>query len=301
MTLSDTLNTLTIDKTSITHSNATTALDIRSNQNIQLTTPNIINLIADPTGLLNPATSGININSYNGLRVYSQSDVAVTTLNGYSIIGNNDNNLPDATTYSLSADEFYIDFINAPAQHTSYSRLTPYSQLEMNDETGGGSNTSRVRLSDIRLDYYTTGTKPAYYQFQYATNNIFRYDLTGIKMGTSGTGVNINFNHIKYPATYNTASATLGTTSNAVQTFNINVAPFTAFLPNASATNVGTQYTITNTNVNSLVVSTTGGTQLIYSSTGAASAVTRSLAQGHSHIFTAILTTGASTFGWSMV
>ena len=36
-------------------------------------------------------------------------------------------------------------------------------------------------------------------------------------------------------------------------------------------------------------------------STGSASATSRTLAQGHSHIFTAILTTGASTFGWSMV
>jgi hypothetical protein len=50
-----------------------------------------------------------------------------------------------------------------------------------------------------------------------------------------------------------------------------------------------------------LTVTTTGGTQLIYSTTGAASATSRTLAQGNSHIFTAILTTGASTFGWSMV
>ena len=117
----------------------------------------------------------------------------------------------------------------------------------------------------------------------------------------NGTGVKLNANNIQYPATYNTTSAALDTTSNAVHTFNINVAPFTAFLPNASATNVGTQYTITNTNATTLVVSTTGGTQLIYSSTGAASATSKTLATGHSQIFTAILTTSASTYGWSMV
>ena len=116
-----------------------------------------------------------------------------------------------------------------------------------------------------------------------------------------GTGVKLNANNIQYPATYNTTSAALDTTSNAVHTFNINVAPFTAFLPNASATNVGTQYTITNTNATTLVVSTTGGTQLIYSSTGAASATSRTLPTGHSQIFTAILTTGVTTYGWSMV
>ena len=68
-----------------------------------------------------------------------------------------------------------------------------------------------------------------------------------------------------------------------------------------ATSNVGIQYTITNTNASNLTITTTGGTQLIYSSTGAASATSRSLATGHSHIFTAILTTGASTFGWSMV
>lgn len=118
-------------------------------------------------------------------------------------------------------------------------------------------------------------------------------------MGASGTGVKINPNHIQYPATYNAANASISTTSNAVQTFN--GSNLTATLFNASATNVGTQFTITNTNATSLTVTTTGGTQLIYSSTGAASATSRSLAVGHSHIFTAILTTGASTYGWSMV
>jgi len=297
-------DTLTLDETTITHTNATTAFDISSNQDIQLTTPNIINLTTDLTGLI--STSGVDINSYNGLRVYCQDGVytATTTLNGFYVSGDNRNDPSVNQIYSLSADELVLSWETAtgvPSQNQS-SRLTPYGQLELDDLIGGGGVAQqRLRISQAIFDSYKTGTAPAYYQFQFLSNNIFRYDLTGIKMGSSGTGVAINNQHIKYPASYNTSSATLGTTSNAVQTFNINVAPFTAFLPNASATNVGTQYTITNTNVNSLVVSTTGGTQLIYSSTGAASAVTRSLAQGHSQIFTAILTTGASTFGWSMV
>jgi hypothetical protein len=123
--------------------------------------------------------------------------------------------------------------------------------------------------------------------------------INGIIMGSSGTGVKLNANNIQYPATFNNTSASISTTSNAVQTFN--GSNLTATLFNASATNVGTQFTITNTNATNLTVTTTGGTQLIYSSTGAASATSRSLATGHSHIFTAILTTGASTFGWSMV
>jgi hypothetical protein len=124
-------------------------------------------------------------------------------------------------------------------------------------------------------------------------------NTSGINMGSGGTGVQLNANNIKYPTAYNTASASLSTTSNAVQTFN--GTSLTATLFNASATNVGTQFTITNTNATNLTITTTGGTQLIYSSTGSASATSRTLNVGHSQIFTAIQTTGASTFGWSMV
>jgi hypothetical protein len=295
-------DTLTLDETTITHTNATTAFDISSNQDIQLTTPNIINLTTDLTGLI--STSGVDINSYNGLRVYCQDGVytATTTLNGFYVSGDNRNDPSVNQIYSLSADELVLSWETAtgvPSQNQS-SRLTPYGQLELDDLIGGGGVAQqRLRISQAIFDSYKTGTAPAYYQFQFLSNNIFRYDLEGIKMGTTGTGVAINARNIKYPASYNTSSATLGTTSNAVQTFN--GSSLTCNLPNASATNVGTQYTITNTNASNLTITTTGGTQLIYSSTGAASAVTRSLAQGHSQIFTAILTTGASTFGWSMV
>ena len=118
-------------------------------------------------------------------------------------------------------------------------------------------------------------------------------------MGSGGTGVQINANNIKYPTSYNTTSQNITTSSNAVQTFN--GSSLTATLPNASATNVGIQFTITNTNASNLTVTTVGGTQSIYSSTGAASATSRTLNVGHSQIFTAIQTTSASTFGWSMI
>ena len=110
--------------------------------------------------------------------------------------------------------------------------------------------------------------------------------------------VAINARNIKYPASYNTVTATLNSSSNAVQTFN--GSPLTATLPNATATNVGTQYTITNTNASSLNIMAAAG-QLIYSSTGSPSNNSRTLATGHSHIFTAIQTISATTYGWSMV
>ena len=101
-------------------------------------------------------------------------------------------------------------------------------------------------------------------------------------------------------STYNTTSVSLNSTSSYSQTFNIRSGPFTATLPLVDASNVGVQFLITNTNAITLAVSVSG-TQLIYSSIGGPHVASRSLAEGHSHIFTAIKTTGATTYGWSMV
>ena len=104
----------------------------------------------------------------------------------------------------------------------------------------------------------------------------------------------------KYASTYNDASQILLSTSSYSQTFNINTAPFTATLPVVNGNNVGIQFLITNTNASPLTVGSSSS-QDIYSSTGVPSNPTRNLAVGHSHIFTAIFTTGSGTFGWSMV
>lgn len=285
--------------------------------NIAMTATDNINLVstADAISLqadldinltANTTTNGkINVNAHDGVVITNHSGfVATTTLNGYTITGSNTTGTPDDTSMILSPDELYLDYINSTTPVNAYCRLTGFdSQLELENTSGaGGVDTSRVRLSDTRLDYYQTGVvKPGYFQFQVSGNNIFRYNLSGIQMGTTGTGVHINLNNIKYPAAYHTAQTTLSTNSSSVQTFNISVAPFGCILPNASSTNVGTQFIITNTNVNNLGVTTTGGAQLIYSSTGAPSSISRVLAQGNSQIFTAIQTTGASTYGWSMV
>ena len=102
----------------------------------------------------------------------------------------------------------------------------------------------------------------------------------------------------KYASTYNDGSQTLLSTSSYSQTFN--GASLVATLPVVNDNNVGIQFLITNTNSTTLVV-VASGVQTIYSSTGAASNPTRNLAVGHSHIFTAIFTTGSGTYGWSMV
>ena len=114
---------------------------------------------------------------------------------------------------------------------------------------------------------------------------------------TANNGLILSKSSIQYTSTYNTTSQSLNSSTNYAQTFN--GSSLTATLPSVNSTNVGVQYLITNTNAFSLSVVSTGG-QLIYSSTGTASATTRTLPVGHSHIFTAIRTTGASTFGWSM-
>jgi hypothetical protein len=252
-------------------------------------------------------TGKINVNATTGVVVNRQGvvlpDTIRTTIDGNLIEIFDDQNITNGIVNQISIDPisgFYTDNTDNTAATQTFFRGTP-SYMEIYDHTNFGTNTSRFEMRSENFNYLSSGTKPGYYQFQVSGNNIFRYNNSGIQMGTSGTGVNINLNNIKYTTSYNTAQITLSTNSSSVQTFNIPVAPFGCILPNASATNVGTQFIITNTNANNLGVTTTGGTQLIYSSTGAPSSVSRVLAQGNSQIFTAIQTIGASTFGWSMV
>ena len=274
---------------------------ISTGGNIDITAPNgDINLTADITG-----SGFINMDAFGGvvinqIGVLTPSDYSKTTLNGYAIETFQDTTILDGTINQLTLNpvELFIDNTNGSAGTEQYGRYAP-NAIEIYDHINSGTDSSRIQVSSETFNYTVGGViKPSFFQFQLATNNIFRYSSTGIQMGASGTGVALNLNNIQYPATYNTSSASLTTSSNAVQTFN--GTSLTATLPNASATNVGTQFTITNTNASNLTVTTTDGTQLFWS-TGSASATTRVLAQGNSQIFTAILTTGANAFGWSMV
>ena len=268
-------------------------------QPISLNSAEDINLTATTS-----STGKINVNATNGVVINQQGltppDTTITTLNGNTIEIFQDENTTTGIVKQvlINTAELYVDNTDNTNQTDSYSRVSP-NEVEIYDHTSNGTDTSRLLISSTAFEYQRSGTKPAFYKFNYLTNEVFRMAINGIIMGSSGTGVQLNANNIEYPATYNNASASISTTSNAVQTFN--GSSLTATLFNASATNVGTQFTITNTNATSLTVTTTGGTQIIYSSTGLASLTSRTLASGHSHIFTAILTTGASTYGWSMV
>jgi hypothetical protein len=363
-------DTLTINETSITQSNATTPLTITAtgvNKDIWVDTPSGIAYIGDPNagsnavyiavdnvnpsitligGLGNdsnliidytlnniaingrngitlesgngsgvgnitltandPSTGSVIVNATNGMTINRQGltppQTTSTGLNGATIeIANNDPVADLTELVQIDNTNLYIYTSIASAGTDSYCRIIP-NEVEIYDHTASGSNTSRLIARSTTFDYNASGSKPSFYQFQINGTNVFRYSTTGIQMGTSGTGVHINLNNIKYPTSYHTAQVTLTNTSNAVHTFNISVAPFGAILPNATATNVGTQFTITNVNANNLGVTTTGGTQLIYSSTGAPSAVSRQLSPGNSQIFTAIQTNNSPiTFGWSMV
>ena len=290
MTLSDTLDTLTIDKNNITHSNATTPLTISSNQNIDLTA-------------ITSLTGSVVVNATNGVVINQQGiappDTTTTTLTGAYFEIYQDENMTSGITNQVSIDNtnLYINTAVNTAGTESYSRVSP-NEVEIYDHTASGTNASITKISSTAFDYNPSGTKPTFYQFTYEVSNIFRYDNTGIKMGASGTGVKLNANNIQYPATFNNGNASLSVTSNAVQTFS--GSGLTATLFTVTASNVGTQFIITNTNASSSLTVNGNGTQLIYSSTGGASATSRSLATGHSHIFTAIQTT-STLFGWSMV
>jgi hypothetical protein len=268
-------------------------------QPISLNSADDINLTADIT-----ATGKINVNATNGLVINQQGltppDTTITSLNGNNIEIFKDENMTTGIVNQvlINTSELYVDNTDNTNQTDIYGRLAP-DYIELYNHTISGTNTSRLLISSTAFEYQRSGTKPAFYKFNYLTNEVFRMAINGIIMGSSGTGVKLNANNIQYPATFNNASASISTTSNAVQTFN--GSGLTATLFTVSATNVGTQFTITNTNATNLTVTTTGGAQSIYSTIAPASATSRTLAQGNSHIFTAILTTGASTFGWSMV
>jgi len=127
--------------------------------------------------------------------------------------------------------------------------------------------------------------------------SILSADTLQFKTGTDFNLI-VKNNSIQYPNTYNTSSVTFSDDYNYIQTFN--GAHLTATLPLVVATNVGIQFLITNTYAGNLSVSSTEG-QLIYSTKSPSSVNSRTLATGHSHIFTAIRTTSTDTYGWSMV
>lgn len=121
--------------------------------------------------------------------------------------------------------------------------------------------------------------------------------ITNVPLGLNAQNIT-GVNNVRYEHSYSTMGATLTASSPAIRTFNGTGLTVTLF--NSDASTVGRQFIITNINAGNLTVTTVGGTQLIYSSTGAASATSRTLATGHSQIFTAIRT-GVSAYGWSMV
>ena len=204
-----------------------------------------INLTADIT------TNGkINVNAFNGVVINRQGltppDTSVTTLNGDSIeIVVDAGSISRQDTVTLNTVNLYIDQSNNTAGTSKYIRCSP-NELEIYDHTSGGTNNSRLLIFSTEFEYQRGGTKPTFFDFRCGGGSVFRMNSAGINMGSSGTGVQLNANNIEYPVTFNTLSASILTTSNAVQTFNGSNLTATLFI--VSATSVGTQFTITNTN-----------------------------------------------------
>ena len=241
----------------------------------------------------NSSTGTINVNAYNGIVINSQSDYSSTALNGLSIETTDTTNPSTTNSYSIFPSEITLGTTNISTLTSNYILLQlagPFIEI-YDDNGGGGSNLSRVRISDksFEYSYSIAGTKPTYFQFQILGNNIFRYDLNGIQMGTGG---------IKYTNSYGTSNVSLTSASNTIQTFN--GSNLITTLPSVTATNVGIQFITTNTNASALTVSSTGG-QIIYSTGAVSTGTSRTLTVGNSQIFTGIRTTGTGTYGWSMV
>ena len=153
-----------------------------------------------------------------------------------------------------------------------------------------------IQPSIITFNNENTGTNST---IDASNNGMFITSTTdNINLNTPDGNVILLTSTIKYATTFNSTDRVLLKTSNCSQTFD--GSGLTATLPSVDANNVGIQFLITNTNATNLAVRASD-TQLIYSSTGASSLTSRSLPVGHSQIFTAIKTTSASTYGWSMV
>lgn len=250
--LANGVNTLAIDETIITHSNASLPLIIGSNQNIQVDTARIVSI-----GDVSATTNGTNI--------------TVDDANGTILLTDNQ------TITSL--------LVNCPSNSIDFN-------------ADGGSVNTLVNAGDVNIS-------------SFGTINIGDYNVAGNgqSLVVSNTNQNITIfankglkiqrSTIQYPVNYSVAGVALDATSNYSQSINSSL-PSTTTLPVVSSANVGIQFLITNTSGGNITITASSG-QLIYSSVGAASALSKTLNSGHSHIFTAIKTTGNTTYGWSMV
>ncbi len=249
----------------------------------------------------NLSTGTVNVNAYNGILINSQTRTSTTTLDGFNIITTDISTIPPYNvTYSNTP--FEANYTRTDTVSGDYTNLNLRPNLiEIYGESNVGTDYTSTQIRGDYFNYEYGGTTPsAFYKFNVTNVEKFRLTTTGITMGSNGTGTKINASNFFYSSAYNTVSATLGAINGTtIQTFN-GVA-LTATLPTVTATNVGVQYVITNTDAGNLTVSSFGGVQLIYSSTAPASATTRTLSTGHSRIFTGIRTTSATTYGWSMV
>ena len=109
-------------------------------------------------------------------------------------------------------------------------------------------------------------------------------------------GIQLAKSTIKYPLNVRGANYNFTDFTDAIQTFTT-ASTVTLFIVDDERS--GRQFLITNTSAGNLTVNSSSG-QLIYSSTGTTGVTTKTLATGHSQIFTSIRT-GGSVYGWSMV
>lgn len=240
----------------ISHSNATTALSISSDQELYIKS-NKKTVMGDVDATLNGTYVEVN----DTARTILLTDNITTT----SIFMDCSSNQINITSGGILLDA--SSGIDIQENNANNIGIRTAGQLQIGNPTGGG-NQNYIQIDDTNI------------------------------IAKSGNGFNLFNSSIQYPSSYRTNGTTLATTSNYAQTFNGNL--LTATLPTVDGNNVGFQYLITNTNPTALTVNSTGG-QLIYYSIGEASATSRTLDQGHSHIFTAIRTTATNVYGWSMV
>jgi hypothetical protein len=274
--LSSGTDTLAIDETSITHSNATTPLTISSNNSIHIDNSteiiigNVNSWIAGSTG-----TALVLCDACVPPQIYIQNI-------GQTFIGD----LNSAGNSSI----IQIDDGNAELTMSANSLVQMTSSVITLNAPTGSINLNAIDGS-VSLD---TGTSGAIYLGD-TTGNSVTIDTNSIFTQTA-LGIILAKSTIKYPINVRGANYNFTDFTDAIQTFTT-ASTVTLFIVDDERS--GRQFLITNTSAGNLTVNSSSG-QLIYT-TGSTPATTRTLASGATRQFTAIRTTGGSVYGWSMI
>lgn len=267
----------------------------------------------------------------NGTNRLTITDSSSVFLNNIDLSGNNLNNVNTINSKINVPLNLTSSVVSGSGNYTQIYLNAPNGIVQIGDDGSGTGNGNYLQVFDgnnqivgdaglvsigdynsrfngVSLDIYNNGASS---YFKVYTNVITRYNIdfsgnhTWYSNNTStspnltfssSTGL-LGFGRPKYSVQYIAGAFSITDTTPYSTT-----SDGSGTLPVVNATNVGIQYLFTS--VSGGLVISSSSSQLIYSTIAPASATSRTLAAGNSHIFTAIRVgtgTSSTNFAWSMV